>query len=106
LLGEAAVELFKGGLVVLCVDYLAGLVGTLRPWSDDAFGADAAALGNGGGRDAAGFAISGGDGGNGRFLGGGDVDNVEFATGGGLDSVVFGGVVRDVVAVNDVLGLL
>jgi hypothetical protein len=33
----------------------------------------------------------------------GDVEDVEFATGGGLGGVVFGGVVRDVVAVDDVI---
>jgi hypothetical protein len=36
----------------------------------------------------------------------GDVEDVEFAAGGGLSGVVFGGVVRDVVAVDDVLLLL
>jgi hypothetical protein len=37
-------------------------------------------------------------------LGAGDVKDVELAAGGGLDGEFAGGVVRDVVAVDDVLG--
>ena len=100
--GEAAVELLKGGLVVLGVDDLAGLTWALGLGGDDALWAEGTALGNGSGGDAAGLAVRAGGGLGGR-LGGGDVDDVELAAGGGLGGVVLGGVVRDVVAVNDVV---
>jgi hypothetical protein len=97
LVGKAAVELLEGGLVVLGVNDLAGLAGALGSWGDDAAGAESAALGDGGGRDTAGLAVGG------RRLSSGDVDDVKLAASGGLGGVVLGGVVRDVVAVNDVV---
>jgi hypothetical protein len=47
LVGEAAVELLEGGLVVLRVDDLLGLAGALGGWGNDAAGAESAALCNG-----------------------------------------------------------
>ena len=98
-MGKAAVELLKGRLVVLGVDDLAGLAGALRLGRDDAAGGDTTTLGDVL-RDAAGFA--GGLGGSSSGLGR-DVDDVQLAAGGGLGGVVLGGVVRDVVAVDDVV---
>lgn len=98
LLGKAAVELLEGGLVVLGVDDLAGLAGALGLGGDDALWGEGAALGDVGG-GAAGLAVrAGGLGGLGW-----DVDDVELAASGGLGGVVLGGVVRDVVAVDDVV---
>jgi len=57
LLGKAAVELLKGGLVVLGVDDLAGLAGALGLGGSDARGRKSAALGNGTSRGAAGLAV-------------------------------------------------
>ena len=57
LLGKAAVEILKSGLVVLGVDDLAGLVWALGLGRDNALWAEATALGDGGGRDAAGLAV-------------------------------------------------
>lgn len=103
LLGKAAVELLEGGLVVLGVDDLAGLVGTLGLGSNDALWGDTTALGNGGGRDTAGLAVGRAGAGRRGLLGGWDVDDVQLAAGGGLGGVVLSGVVRDVVAVDDVV---
>lgn len=96
---EVAVELLKGGLVVLRVDDLAGLAGALGLGGDDAAGGDTTALGDVL-RSAAGLA--GGLGGCGSSLGR-DVDDVQLAASGGLGGVVLGGVVRDVVAIDDVV---
>jgi hypothetical protein len=104
LLGKAAVEVLEGGLVVLGVDNLAGLVWALGLGCDDALWAESAALGDGGGRDAAGLAVWAGGGCLGARLGSGDVDDVKLAASGGLGGVVLSGVVRNVVAVDDVLG--
>jgi hypothetical protein len=99
LLSEAAVELLEGGLVVLGVDDLAGLAWALGLGSDDALWAEGTALCDGSGGDTARLAVGAGGG----RLGGGDVDDVELAASGGLGGVVLGWVVRDVVAVNDVV---
>lgn len=104
LLGEAAVELLEGRLVVLGVDDLTGLVRALGLGGDDAPGGDTAALGDGGDGDAVGLAV--GLAGGRRLLGGRDVDDVELAASGGLGGVVLSGVVRDVVAVDDVLEMV
>jgi hypothetical protein len=99
LLGEAAVELLEGGLVVLGVDDLAGLAGALGLGGDDALWAEGTALCDGSGGDTARLAVSAG----GRRLGGGDVDDVKLAAGSGLGGVVLSRVVGDVVAVDDVV---
>jgi len=97
--GELGGQGSEGSLVVLGVDDLAGLAGTLGLGGSDAGRGQSAALGDvlGG---AAGLAGRG-SGGSGRL--GGNVDDVELAAGGGLGGVVLGGVVGDVVAVNDVV---
>jgi len=74
---------------------------------DDFGGGECAAFGDGGRAGAAGVAgrggfLSGADGVGGGGLAG-DVEDVEFAASGGLGGVVLGWVVRDVVAVNDVV---
>jgi hypothetical protein len=97
LVGKAAVELLESGLVVLGVDDLLGLAGALGGWGNDAARTESATLGNGCGRDTAVLAVCGGR------LGSGDVDDIKFAASGGLGGVVLGRVVRDVVAVNDVV---
>lgn len=61
-------------------------------------GARAGGLGRGG--------LLGGRGLGGRRLGGGDVEDVQDATGSWLDGGVFGWVVGDVVAIDDVLSHL
>jgi len=98
LLGKAAVELLEGSLVVLGVDDLAGLTWALGLGGDDALWGKGAALGDVSG-GAAGLAVSGGG------LGGlgWDVDDVELAASGGLGGVVLGGVVGDVVTIDDVV---
>ena len=96
---EVAVELLEGGLVVLRVDDLAGLAGALGLGGDDAAGGNTTALGDVL-RSAA--RLAGGLGGCGSGLGG-DVDDVQLAASGGLGGVVLGGVVRDVVAIDDVV---
>lgn len=86
-------------MVVLGVDDLAGLTGALGLRGDDAAGGNTTALGDVLG-SAAGLAR--GLGGSGSGLGG-DVDDVQLAASGGLGGVVLGGVVRDVVTVDDVV---
>jgi len=101
--------LVKGGGVVLDVDDLAGLVWFYGCGGNDFRRGERAAFGNG--RRAGPAGVAGGGGflcGAGGVDGGRrcltrDVEDVEFATGGGLCGVVFGRVVRDVVAVDDVV---
>jgi len=100
---ELAGQSLKRGLVVLGVDDLAGLVGTLWLGSNDPGGRERTALGDRGAADAA--RVAGGALGlGGRGLGlGGDVEDVQLAAGGGLGGGLAGGDVGDVVAVNDVV---
>jgi hypothetical protein len=103
LAGEARGERLHGGLAILRVDYLAGLVRALRLGRDNLRGRDGAALGDGSGAYASAMA-GGGLLGRGRGLGlAGDVEDVEFAASGGFCGVFFGGIMRDVVAVDDVV---
>lgn len=98
-LSEARGEGLKGRLVVLGVDHLAGLVWALGTWGSDARGRERAALRDSGARDAARRTRAGG-GGGGRL---GNVEDVEVAAGGGLGGEFAGGVMADVVAVDDVV---
>jgi hypothetical protein len=99
LASKVAVELLEGGLVVLSVDDLACLTGALGLGGNDAAGGDTTTFGDVL-RSATGLA--GGLGGSGSGLGR-DVDDVQLAAGGGLGGVVLGGVVGNMVAVDDVV---
>jgi len=103
LVGKTAGESLKRGLVVLGVDDLAGLVWALRAGSGDPLWREGAALGDGGSADAAGVAGRLGRGGGAGRLLGWDVEDVELAASGGLSGEFAGGIVRDVVAVDDVV---
>ena len=98
-MGKAAVELLERGLIVLGVDDLACLAWALGLWCDNAGWRDTTSLWNVL-RSAAG--VAGGLGGSSGRLGR-DIDDVELAAGGGLSGVVLGGVVGDVVAVDDIV---
>jgi hypothetical protein len=103
LVRELVGEGLEGSLVVLAVDDLASLVGTFGPGSDDPGGRQRAALGDRGSADAAG--VAGGLLGRRGGLGGlsWDIEDVELAASGGLGGVLLGGIVGNVVAVNDVV---
>lgn len=101
LVGETAGESLEGSLIVLGVDDLTGLVGTLGTRGSNAGRGEGTALGDGGRADAAGLAGRLGGGSSGLL--GGDVEDVEVAAGGGLGGELAGGVVADVVTVDDVV---
>jgi hypothetical protein len=104
LVGKAGGQSLERGLVVLGVDDLACLVGALWAWGNDARWRNTAALWDGGSADAAGLAGGALTWCRGRCLGlSRNVEDVELAAGGGLGGGVLGRVVRDVVAVNDVV---
>jgi hypothetical protein len=103
LAGEARGEGVHGGLAVLRVDYLAGLVRPFRLRRDDLRGRDGAALGNGCCADAPAVPRGGLLGRGGCFGFAGDVEDVKFTASGRFCSVFFGGIMRDVVAVDDVV---
>lgn len=79
-------------------------MGTLGLGGNDAAWGDATTVGDLGGGDTAGLAV--GLAGGRRLLGSWDIDDVELAASSGLGGVVLSRVVRDVVAVNDVLGTI
>lgn len=102
-------EVVEGGGVVLGVDDLACLIWFYGRRSDDFGGRERAAFRDRTGACAAGVAgcggfLGGAGGVDGRGLGfSRNVKDVEFAAGCGFGRVVFGGVVRDMVAVDDVV---
>jgi hypothetical protein len=98
---ESGGKLLKRLSGVLAIDDLAGLVWAVGLGGNDPGGRERAALGDGGGADWARAAGRGG--GLSRGALGWDVEDVELAASGGLGGVRLGGVVRDVVAVNDVV---
>jgi len=104
--GELGGELFESwGGEGLGADH-AGLLWLVGLWGDDLGLVQWAALGDTTvGADAAGVArgLGGGGGLGGGWLAGGDVKGVELAASGGLGDGVAGWVVRDVVAVDDVV---
>jgi len=100
----------EGCLVVLGVYDLAGLIWFDGCGCDDFGRRECAAFGDRGRAGAA--SVAGSSGFLGSAYGGvvgaglglaGDVEDVEFAAGRGLCGVVFGGIMRDVVAVDDVV---
>jgi len=104
--GEAGGERLDGGGLVVAGNDVADLIGLRGLGALDLGGREGATLGDVGG-DAAGLAggALGGSGSSlgGTGLGGGDVEDVELAAGGGLGGELAGGVVADVVAIDDVV---
>lgn len=104
--GEAGGERLNGGGLVVAGNDVADLTGLHGLGALDLGGREGATLGDVGG-DAAGLAGSAlggsGSGLGGTGLGDGDVEDVELAASGGLGGELVGGVVADVVAIDDIV---
>lgn len=100
-LGGQVVDL--GGGAVVCLADAAGSVGLRRLGVSDLAGGERAALGDLAGLTVATLGDGERGGGDGARLGRGDVEDIEGAAGCGLLGEGLGGVMRDLVAVHDVL---